>query len=438
MSNQNLRYIASLIINAVTDGQSLSEYLPHELAQLQEPRDRAFVQAICFGVCRYYTRLDVVLSHFLQKPMNAKDSDVHALLLVGLYQILFMKTAPHAAVSETVNAVAALKKPWARGFVNAILRECLRQQEHIAELVEEDDEAKYAHPEWWIRAIRKVWPLQFEEILAANNEHPPFSLRVNQQHGSVEDYLQRLQSKELAGHPIAGTAHGIILDQAVAVEELPGFADGDVTVQDGAAQLAAALLQLTPGLRVLDACAAPGGKLTHILEMEPSTTVVAIEKDKARLSPIQDNLRRAKQTAKCICADAGELQQWWDGKPFDRILLDAPCSASGVIRRHPDIKLLRVPNDIEAFAQEQSRLLTALWKALAPGGLLVYVTCSIFPQENTDVIQAFLSTQADATEEVLTVTWGLPCAVGRQILPGMDEMDGFYFACLRKALVSSI
>lgn len=433
MSNQNLRYIASRVINAVTDGQSLSEYLPYELSKLKETRDRAFVQAIAFGVCRYYTQLDVILSHFLQKPMNEKDSDVHALLMVGLYQLLFMHTAEHAAVSETVNAVAELKKSWARGFVNAILRECIRQKEHIAEMVEEDDEAKYAHPDWWINATGECWPEQWEEILAANNEHPPFSLRVNQQHGTVEEYLQRLQNKGFAAHRINGTTHGIILDEPVAVEELPGFAAGDSTVQDGAAQLAATLLQLTPGLRVLDACAAPGGKLTHMLEIEPTSTVIAVEKDRSRLSPIQDNLRRLKQTATCVCADAAELEQWWDNEPFDRILLDAPCSASGVIRRHPDIKLLRLPDDIDAFADDQYRILSALWKTLAPGGLLVYATCSIFPMENVDVVNAFLAETPDAAEEIIDATWGLPCEIGRQILPGMDEMDGFYYVVLRKA-----
>jgi 16S rRNA (cytosine967-C5)-methyltransferase len=217
------------------------------------------------------------------------------------------------------------------------------------------------------------------------------------------------------------------------VEALPGFTAGYVSVQDGAAQLAASLLQLEPGQRVLDACAAPGGKLLHILESEPNLAdVIAIEKDLTRLLRVQENLARLNYRATCLCADAADIHAWWDGQLFDRILLDAPCSASGVIRRHPDIKLLRQSADIPAFAQEQMRLLLALWVVLKPGGLLVYTTCSIFPEENVQVLQRFLTVQTTAKAELISATWGLPCAIGRQIIPGMHDMDGFYYACLRK------
>lgn len=428
----NLRLIAARVIDAVTDGHSLAECLPPQLAKLTETRDRAFVQALCYGVCRFYPRLDVILSHLMTKPMKAKDSDVHALLMVGLYQLMDMQTPPHAAVSETVNAVEALKKPWARGLVNAVLREYLRQQDSLPELIAADDEARFAHPAWWIATVRRAWPDQWQEILDANNVHPPFSLRVNQQHVDVEKYLQQLSAQELPAHRIASTHHGVIVETPTAVEQLPGFAAGHVTVQDGAAQLAAELMQLSAGQRVLDACAAPGGKLTHILEIVPTLDVVAIEKDKSRLLPIRENLQRLHQQAELICADAADLSAWWDNKPFDRILLDAPCSASGVIRRHPDIKLLRLPDDIRALAAVQYRILTALWQTLAPGGLLVYATCSIYPEENVQVIQKFLDEYADAREEKIAAEWGLACKHGRQILPGMEEMDGFYFAVLRK------
>jgi 16S rRNA (cytosine967-C5)-methyltransferase len=433
MTTKNLRLIASRVIDAVTDGQSLADCLPPELSKLSETRDRAFVQAICYGVCRYYTRLDVILSHLLKNPMNAKDSDVHALLMVGLYQILDMQTAPHAAVSETVDAVETLKKPWARGLVNAVLRECLRQGDKIDGMIESDAEAAYSHPSWWISSIRKAWPDQWEDILDANNQRPPFSLRVNQQHGTVDEYLLKLADKEFPAHKITGVSHGIILDNPVSVEQLPGFAAGKVTVQDGAAQLATELLELKPGLRVLDACAAPGGKLTHILEIEPTLEVVAVEKSKARLAIIRDNLKRLEQKAECHCADTNDLSAWWDNKPFDRILLDAPCSASGVIRRHPDIKLLRQPTDISALTATQYQMLTTLWQTLAPGGLLVYVTCSVLPEENTHIIKQFLAATSDAKEEIISASWGIACEFGRQILPGMDEMDGFYFACIRKS-----
>lgn len=429
----NLRLIAARVIDAVTDGQSLAECLPLQLAKLEEARDRAFVQALCYGVCRFYPRLDVILSHLMTKPMKAKDSDVHALMMVGLYQLMDMHIAQHAAVSETVNAVQALKKPWAKGLVNAVLREYLRKKDEMQELIEEDEEARFAHPIWWVSSVRRAWPDQWQAILDANNVHPPFSLRVNQQQVTVEQYLQQLQDAECPAHRIQGSTSGVIVETPAGVEQLPGFHEGSVTVQDGAAQLAAELLQLSKGQRVLDACAAPGGKLTHLLEIEPELDVTAVEKEKSRMHYIEDNLRRAKLAAKVICADAADITSWWDGKPFDRILLDAPCSASGVIRRHPDIKLLRQPTDIRALAADQLRILSALWQTLAPGGLLVYATCSIFPEENAQVIKKFLAEHSDAREEAITADWGIACEHGRQILPGMQEMDGFYYAVLRKS-----
>jgi 16S rRNA (cytosine967-C5)-methyltransferase len=228
------------------------------------------------------------------------------------------------------------------------------------------------------------------------------------------------------------TSYGIRLATPVPATQLPGFENGDVSIQDGAAQLAATLLTLAPQQRILDACAAPGGKLTHILELQPDATCIAVEKDFSRLALIKENLQRLRVNADCICQDAANVTAWWDGQLFDRILLDAPCSASGVIRRHPDIKLLRQPTDIPAFAQQQQRLLHALWPLLKPKGLLLYATCSIFPQENTDVLDAFLSTHSDAQEVKINTDWGLPCAIGRQILPGPADRDGFYYARLEK------
>ena len=428
----NLRLVAARVIDAVTDGQSLSACLPPPLALLKEPRDRAFVQAMCYGVCRFYPRLDVILSHLMTKPMKAKDSDVHALLMVGLYQLMDMQTPPHAAVSETVNAVDALKKTWARGLVNAVLREYLREKDNLQAVIAADAEAQYAHPAWWITAIRKAWPDQWQAILEANNVHPPFSLRVNQRQLAVDDYIKQLSEQGMAAHRLPDTHNGLILDVPVGMEQLPGFAKGSVTVQDGAAQLATELLQLAPGQRVLDACAAPGGKLTHILEIAPDAEVLGIEKDRQRMTLIRENLQRLKMQAEIKCADAGDLDAWWDGKPFDRILLDAPCSASGVIRRHPDIKLLRQMLDIRTLGDEQYRILTALWEALAPGGVLVYATCSVFPDENVNVVKKFFDVNPDAEEVKIDADWGIACEIGRQILPGMNEMDGFYFARIRK------
>lgn len=433
MTSPNLRLLAARVIDAVTDGQSLADCLPLQLAKIKDHRDKAFVQALCYGICRTYPLLDVIASHLMSKPMKAKDSDVHALIMVGLYQLQFMHTAPHAAVSETVNAVATLKKPWAKGLVNAVLREFLREKDNlISKLAEQDLEAETMHPIWWITAIRKAWPEQWQEILTANNVHPPFSLRVNAGQVKRADYIAQLAANDLSATLIPETDSGIILDKPVNVDELPDFGKGCVTVQDGAAQLAATLLQLQPGQRVLDACAAPGGKLTHILEIQPDVEVVAIEKEANRIIPIRENLHRLNQEANCIAADAANIEAWWDQKPFDRILLDAPCSASGVIRRHPDIKLLRQPTDIKALAAEQLRILQALWQTLKTDGILVYATCSIFPEENTQIIKKFLEKTPSAKEDKIPAKWGMELEHGRQILPGMHNMDGFYYACLRK------
>lgn len=437
MTASRLRLIAARIIDDVTNGHSLSDLLAPSLKNINDSRDRAFVQALCYGVCRYYSRLDVILSHLLKKPMKAKDSDVHALLLVGLYQLTNMRVPPHAAVTETVNASEGLNKPWARGLLNAILREYLRRKESIDANINEDIESEYAHPQWWIAAIKTAWPHHWQTILTANNDHPPFALRVNQQKITREQYIEKLKQNGFIAEMIPETHNGIILESPISAEELPGFALGEVSVQDGAAQFAAEWLDLTPNQRVLDACAAPGGKLMHILECEPHLAAcIAIEKNKERMQPIKENIARLfpqKETQpQCVCADVADTKTWWDGKLFDRILLDAPCSASGVIRRHPDIKLLRQPTDIKPFAEEQFHLLEALWPLLCADGILMYVTCSIFPEENVQVLQRFLTTHADAKEEEWQVDWGVPCDIGRQILPGMHRMDGFYYARLRK------
>jgi len=423
------RLLAAQIIEATLQGHSLSDTLEPALKQLKEARDRAFVQALCYGVCRYYARLTAVLSCLLEKPMKAKDQDVNALLLLGLYQLMEMNVPAHAAIAETVNASRKLKKTWAPSLVNAVLRNYQRQAEKIRIEQQQNLEIRYAHPAWWIDAIRQAWPTQWQDILTANNAHPPFALRVNQRHMDREAYLSELQKNNLSAAIIPETTHGIIVKTPISVDALPGWVSGEISVQDGAAQLAASLLRLAPKQRVLDACAAPGGKLTHLLESEPALSeVIAIDKDKNRLSMVKENLSRLALQATCICHDVGDVTAWWDGQPFDRILLDVPCSASGVIRRHPDIKLLRQSSDITVLSGKQLALLEAVWPLLKPGGYLLYITCSIFPEENTGVLQTFFSSHADAKEDIITASWGIPCPIGRQILPGMHEMDGFYYA----------
>ncbi len=422
----NIRYYAALVIDQITEGRSLDQVMPIYLEKIVDPRDKGLLQALCYGVCRFYTRLDVMASAFLDKPMKAKDSDIHALILVGLYQLSEMRVPAHAAVAETVNAAKLLSKKWAPGLANAVLRAYLR---HPTLDFSDDEEAAYAHPYWWISALRQAWPGQWEKMLEANNAHPPFALRAKDREAS-------LSALEAAGHkvmPIKATNTGLVLEEAVPVDELPGFLVGALSVQDGAAQLAASLLPLKRDARVLDACAAPGGKLTHILQNQPHLAeVVAVEKDASRMKSIQENLDRLDLSATLICADAKKTASWWDEQSFDEILLDAPCSASGVVRRHPDIKLLRQAADIAALAKQQLSLLKALWPTLAEGGTLVYATCSVFPQENEGVIKAFLAEEPSAEPWLIEADWGVATGYGRQILTGEQGMDGFYYARLRK------
>ena len=424
----NLRAAAARVIfQVVEEGYSLSDCLPAELNRFKDARDRALLQAICFGVCRWYFSLDIIAKKLLDKPLKSTDADIYMLLLVGLYQLIEMRIPGYAAVSATVDATMELNKLWAKGLVNGVLRNYQRREDEFA------DVSLLSHPDWMIRKLRKAYPDDWEHIFEENNQHPPLTLRVNQLRISREKYLEKLAAAEINAEAISETQSGIILENALDVLELPGFAEGDVSVQDGAAQLAAELLSLEPGQRVLDACAAPGGKTAHILEMQPELAAcVAVDHNADRLEFVGENLQRLHLSAQCIAGDVGDVNSWWDGQLFDRILLDAPCSATGVIRRHPDIKLLRRSTDLPALAAEQLRLLNAVWTVLKPGGKLLYATCSIFPEENVDVLKQFFIQQPDAKEEKLTVSWGRPCEIGRQILPGMHRMDGFYYACLTK------
>lgn len=429
-----VRARALRVVSAVLqDGVSLTDALSTVSEKITDPRDQALLQAICYGVCRWYFRLAALVEQLLDKPLKAKDQDVFCLLLVGLYQLMDMRVPPHAAVSETVDALREIKKPWAKGLVNAVLRQFQRQKDTLLNTIETDPEAMYSHPAWLMDDMARDWPADWQAILTANNQHPPFALRVNEQRLSRTDYLALLNEKGIEAAPIPETRSGIVLAKPIDVKVLPGFLEGLVSVQDGAAQLAAALLDLAPDQRVLDACAAPGGKTAHILEQQSHLSeVVAIDNNPLRLQTVKETLDRLQLSATCVSVDAGLAAAWWDGKPFDRILLDAPCSATGVIRRHPDIKLLRRETDISKLAQEQLRLLTALWPLLKADGVLVYATCSILKAENSNVIDVFLDQHSDAVEAVITAPWGKACSVGRQILPGMHGMDGFYFARLRK------
>jgi 16S rRNA (cytosine967-C5)-methyltransferase len=434
----NPRLAAAKALTAVLNGKaSLNSSLPIQLDKV-ELRDRGFTQDLAFGTARWQPRLSALAAKLLQKPFKAADADVEALLLVGLYQLLYTRVPAHAAIGETVGCAEKLKKPWAKALLNAVLRRAQRESEALLSELEHDPVVRTAHPRWLQKSLKAFWPEQWEAICAANNAHPPMILRVNRRHHSRDAYLKLLSDAGVASKACVYSQDGIVLDEPGDVRNLPGFAEGWISVQDEAAQLAADLLDLAPGQRVLDACCAPGGKTCHILEVEPRLAgVVAVDLEAKRLVRVKENLERLGLSAELIAADGRDAATWWDGKPFQRILLDAPCSATGVIRRHPDIKLTRQPDDIAALAVLQGELLDALWPTLDVGGILLYATCSTLPTENTEVIEAFLARTPGARELDIAGQHGQPAPGlkqphGRQLLAQEGGHDGFYYAKLIK------
>ncbi|TFH49503.1 MAG: 16S rRNA (cytosine(967)-C(5))-methyltransferase RsmB [Lysobacterales bacterium] len=428
------REVAVSVVTAVLgQGRSLTASLEAHIGRLNDRRDRAFAQELSYGIVRWLPRLQTCLDRLMEKPLREKEILVRAVLLLGLYQLMYTRVAEHAAVAESVDLVRRAGKHWAAGLVNGVLRNFQRRRVQLSADLLLDDQATYAHTAWLMNATRQAWPQNWQQILESNNERPPLSLRVNAHLSSREKYLAELTAVHIAASPIAHTGHGIHLHGARDVEAIPGFDQGLVSVQDGAAQLSAGLLDVRPGMRVLDACAAPGGKSAHILEQQPQVEeLVAMDRDTDRLQRVERNLRRLSLQATLVCADAGDPDRWWNGVLFQRILLDAPCTATGVIRRHPDIKLHRRPDDVEKLAASQARLLGALWPLLAPQGLLLYATCSYLPRENDHVLAEFLAKHPDASGGSMPYAWGHSTAHGRQVLPGEDTMDGFYYAMLGK------
>ena len=429
----NPRLAAAKALAAVLNGKaSLNSSLPPQLDKVED-RDRGFTQDLAFGTARWQPRLSALAAKLLQKPFKAADADVEALLLVGLYQLLYTRVPAHAAIGETVGCADKLKKPWAKALLNAVLRRAQRESETLLAELEHDPVVRTAHPRWLQKSLKAFWPEHWEAICAANNAHPPMILRVNRRHHGRDAYLQRLTDAGIAAAACVYSVDGIVLEAAADVRSLPGFAEGWISVQDEAAQLAADLLDLAPGQRVLDACCAPGGKTCHILEVEKDLAgVVAVDLEAKRLVRVREDLARLGLSAELIAADGRDTATWWDGKPFQRILLDAPCSATGVIRRHPDIKLTRQADDITALAVLQGQLLDALWPTLEVGGILLYATCSTLPTENTEVIQAFLARTSGARELDLATTAGVKQPHGRQLLAQEGGHDGFYYAKLIK------
>ena len=424
---------AEAVLQVSQQGQSLTDVLPPAQARLLRERDGALLQEMVYGVLRWYMRLQCLAELMLSKPLKERDQDLFHLILVGLYQLEYMHVPGHAAVKETVDAAHALGKSWSRGLINALLRRYQRERESLQARLDDNPVARFAHPQWLIGMLQQDWPQDWSEILDANNQRPPMTLRVNLQRDSRESY-SRLLDEAGREHTLPAHAAGaVMLAQPVAVEQLPGFAAGRVSVQDLAAQLTAPLLQAKSGMRVLDACAAPGGKTTQILETVPDLAeLVALDIDGGRLSRVQENIERLGLRANLVQGDAATPENWWDHQPFDRILLDVPCSATGVIRRHPDIKLLRRKSDVERLVRNQQQILEAIWPLLAAGGMLLYSTCSILRAENENQILAFLQRHKDAREVVIEAAWGQACVAGRQILPGTENMDGFYFSRIEK------
>jgi len=424
-------------VAAVVRGRSADE----ALAASDATAARAAVRAIALGTVRWYLRLRPAVEALLTGPRTLAR-EVHALLVTTAHQIEYSRDAPALVVNLAVDATRLLGQPRAAGLVNAVLRRFVREKEALLARADVDLGARAAHPGWLVESLAADWPQQYQQILQANNAHPPMVLRLNVRRRAAAEYLGDLSAAGLAGSVVGWTAAqagsvAVILERPVSVSALPGFKEGWVSVQDAGAQLAPALLQVLPGMRVLDACAAPGTKASHLLESVPGPLdLTAIDIDARRLGRVEENLRRLGLTARLIAADVRDPASFWDGKPYDRILVDAPCSGTGVIRRHPDIKLLRRAGDIAGFAQAQLQILQGVFQTLAPGGRLVYATCSVLPAENEAVVGRFLKEQPQARLAPMPrgedlAPGGVAGGAGTQLLcGGAAGTDGFYYACL--------
>ncbi|KAE9533929.1 16S rRNA (cytosine(967)-C(5))-methyltransferase RsmB [Ursidibacter arcticus] len=418
---------AQVILQVLDQGKSLSALLPELHLQIAS-KDQPLIQEMTFGICRVLPRLEAIIKLLVEKPLKGKTRLVHCLLLVGLYQLLYMRVPSHAAVDEVVNATKVLKLDSFRALVNGVLRRFLREQAEI--LAKVDKHWQTLHPEWLVNKLKKSYP-HWREIIDANNQRPPMWIRVNSQFSSVENYALALDGVAEYLHSPQIPPCALYLNQPQAVSSLPNFAKGWATVQDAHAQWAALLLDVSNGDKVLDACAAPGGKTTHILELAPKADVIALDIEQARLKRVAENLSRLGQDAKIICGDASQPNQWLeDDEMFDRILLDAPCSATGVIRRHPDIKWLRKESDIDELVQLQAKILSALWQRLKPNGVLLYATCSILPEENSLQIQRFVEQTQDAM--LVEMDLGGEKVFEKQFFPSEKGGDGFFYAKLVK------
>jgi len=427
---------AKAVDGVITHGRNLDAALHQHIHQELSDRDKSLVRALAYGALRTHLRNRAIIKMLIQKPLKKKDSVVEALLSIGLFALTESERPDYAVVSATVGAADKLDRKHLRGLVNAVLRNFLRDKEKLLAALTLP-EAVTGHPQWLVERFRKDWPDHCEAIIAAANRQAPMWVRVNEQRLTTNEWLQQCAPAEIsASAPVKELPSACLLATPAGVADLPGFAIGHCSVQDVASQVPAQLLALEPQMQVLDACAAPGGKTCHILERFPGVELLALDNVPERLERLEENLERLDLRAEIRCADVLEVEQWWDGRLFDRILIDAPCSATGVIRRHPDIRFLRRPNDIDALSKTQSVMLDVLWTLLKPGGRLLYSTCSIMRAENDSVVAAFLDRTDDAQEAALP-DWlkelSAPAAIGVQLLPGTFDNDGFYYALLQKS-----
>ena len=430
----NARWLAFKTMLAVLrNGQSMdtaSEAVLINMAS-RDTRDLSLHQELVRGTCRWFLALQSIIRPYLRKPFKPKDLDLEIILALGLYQIIFMRIEDHAAVNESVKLAQRANKNWAGGIVNAVLRQLIRDGVDIT-----PEHHLISYPGWMQKMLGRDWPQYYSDIAQAGNQRAPLTLRVDLRRNSVKAVIKMLrdQGTDVIQHEIAESA--VMLEKPCDITKLELFNSGQISVQDAAAQLSVKILDCKPGMRVLDACAAPGGKLTHLLEYTKDLDLVGLDIDALRLEKIDQNLKRIGRNASLVCGDAADPATWYDGVPFDRILADVPCSGSGVIRRHPDIKLLRRSNDIPQLVKRQKKILQSLWTLLKPGGLLLYCTCSIFKDENERQIEWFVENHDNCMEKSLKLLkWGEESSFGRQILPGEHDMDGFFYACLQKAMV---
>ena len=416
-------------------GASLREVMERNAPKLRDPRDRALLMALLSEGARWWLRFDAAIDHLLEKSLRHKDPAIHALLVLGLVQLEILQLQDYAAVAATVEATRTLKRPQLARLVNAVLRRWQRERENLIARLDAKPQTRHAHPEWLAKALASDWPAQADAVMAADNREPPLMLRVNRQHIERAALLAQFQATgyEASLHPWLPDA--LVLPHSADITRMPGFENGAFAVQDGAAQVAADLADLKHGMRVLDACAAPGGKACHLLE-RARIDLTALEVDAKRGERIRQNLMRLRLDAKIVIGDAGAPAGWWKRQPFDRILIDAPCSATGVLRRRPDVRLHRRESDIAAMHEQQRRILSALWPLLAPGGRLIYITCSVLRAENEVIVGDLLAQQGDARVVPFTLPVGHAAKVGWQILPGDGDLDGMYYAMLEKQAMS--